>query len=384
MKKGLLIIGLLAATVSFAQKKPKISQAENALKANDLATAKQVIDACSADEKLSTKSRTWFLKGIVYAALDTAGNQEGDISLAMDAFKKTTELKGGTNEEYYVPEGGIPSPQSIIVGNFWAHYINKGVANFESNPKQAVIDFDKSLLVMPDSIVAYYYGGLVSLTLEDYDKSLNSFMGYIENGGTDMDAYDRALYIISNIKKDHERALKVIETAKKVNPTSKVLGEWQFRALYALNRVDEAVNQLEETSKREPNNPELQFNLGVIKDNLEKPDESMVHYKKALAIDPDYFNANFNLGVLYRNQIVEKSNEKNGLGYSKADLAKAKEIDTQIQDIAKTSLPYWEKCRFANPNDQTTLETLQYLYMQLKDYDNAEKIKARIEELGYN
>ena len=61
-----------------------------------------------------------------------------------------------------------------------------------------------------------------------------------------------------------------------------------------------------------------------------------------------------------------------------------KELSKEIISISEKALPYWEKCNSIKPDEQTTLETLSYLYVQLKRYDDAEKIKNQMDELGFN
>ncbi|MDH5604419.1 MAG: tetratricopeptide repeat protein, partial [Cyclobacteriaceae bacterium] len=141
--------------------------------------------------------------------------------------------------------------------------------------------------------------------------------------------------------------------------------------------------QLKAAINSDPDNAELHFNLGVIYDQSEKPELAYESYMKALDADPEYLNALFNIGVYYRNQIVEKNKEKSNLGISKVDMAKGKVIDADLLSLSKKALPYWEKCDKINPDDQTTLETLQYIYLQIKDYDKAEVITERMEKLGY-
>ena len=87
---------------------------------------------------------------------------------------------------------------------------------------------------------------------------------------------------------------------------------------------------------------------------------------------------------MFRNDLVEAGNERNNLGISKADIAREKVLTTKIAEISKKALPYWERCNTLKPEEKTTLETLQYIYLQIKDYDKAEKITDQMDALGFN
>ena len=87
--------------------------------------------------------------------------------------------------------------------------------------------------------------------------------------------------------------------------------------------------------------------------------------------------------VLFRNELVEAGKERNNLGFSDEDQKKYEELTDKIVEVSKQALPFWVKCNELQPDEQTTLETLNYIYVQIKDMDKAEAILARMEELGF-
>ncbi|MDH5379986.1 MAG: tetratricopeptide repeat protein [Cyclobacteriaceae bacterium] len=384
MKRVFIFIGIILAGSSFAQKKPKIGQAESAVLSGDVKTAMAITDEGIVHEKTKNDPKTWFIRGLALGIMDTSGVEGGDMAAAVSALHKANDLKKGNSELFIGPITSMVM-YSGALQSFWAYNLNKGVAAFQNaDERAAALDyFEKSTLIMPDSLDAYYYAGLAGVSIEEYDRALKNFKSYIDKGGNEEDSYIKAIYILNQINEDNESALELVRKAKVKYPESKIISEWEFKVLFAMDKVGEAVVQLEEQIERDPNNAELHFNLGVMKDQMGKTEESKVHYENALKVDPKYFNALFNLGVYYRNQLVEKSKEKNNLGISKADIAKGKKLDSEITELSKKALPYWEKCRELKADDQTTLETLQYIYVQLKDYDKAEEVMSIMEELGY-
>jgi tetratricopeptide (TPR) repeat protein len=86
MKKLLLFIFIIPLVVA-AQKpiKPSMPKAEKALRAGDFAEAKAIIDATVASEKYSGNAKAWYLKGLIYAGIDTTSNESAK-SLIADPF----------------------------------------------------------------------------------------------------------------------------------------------------------------------------------------------------------------------------------------------------------------------------------------------------------
>lgn len=62
---------------------------------------------------------------------------------------------------------------------------------------------------------------------------------------------------------------------------------------------DKAVRLLEKEVSREPNDPDTQNLLAYSYRNLDRFDDALTHYQKALALDPKHEGANEYLGELY-------------------------------------------------------------------------------------
>jgi hypothetical protein len=95
MKKVILVL-LLAPIIALAQKpiKPNLNKALNLWKDGKLDEAKAMIDVAETDPKLSLDGKTFYYKGLIYAALDTTSNEtfkklaENPLDIALAAFDK--------------------------------------------------------------------------------------------------------------------------------------------------------------------------------------------------------------------------------------------------------------------------------------------------------
>lgn len=70
-------------------------------------------------------------------------------------------------------------------------------------------------------------------------------------------------------------------------------------SLYLQGNVREGLAKLLEAEKLDPSNPELQHELALAYQRLDKFDLSLQHFRKAIDLKPDFPDAYNNMGVLY-------------------------------------------------------------------------------------
>ncbi len=102
---------------------------------------------------------------------------------------------------------------------------------------------------------------------------------------------------------------------------------------YKLGNTDQFKNLLEEATKMDPNNPELQYNLGVITAESGDLKQARVYYEKCISLDPNYINAYINLAALILGKEEPIIKEMNGLGSSKKDDLRYDELRGQTSRI---------------------------------------------------
>jgi tetratricopeptide (TPR) repeat protein len=100
--------------------------------------------------------------------------------------------------------------------------------------------------------------------------------------------------------------------------------------------------------------PELEAKF---KSNKEKAYST---YKKALEVDPNNYDVNFNMAVMYFNEAVEIKRAVDAMDM-KTFQAEGKAIETKACEQFKTSKPYFDKCKSLKPDDDLVLENLKNL-----------------------
>ena len=55
----------------------------------------------------------------------------------------------------------------------------------------------------------------------------------------------------------------------------------------------------EPPSRIDPEDPAPRFNLGVLLEDLKRPQEALQAYREAIKLDPSFADAHYNLGLLF-------------------------------------------------------------------------------------
>ncbi|NJK97642.1 MAG: tetratricopeptide repeat protein [Bacteroidales bacterium] len=145
------------------------------------------------------------------------------------------------------------------------------------------------------------------------------------------------------------------------------------------NEGEEALEYLKIAKENDPNNVSLLFAEGTIYDKLGRTDDAIASFQQCLDLKPDYFNANFNMGVIYFNKAVkiqEKCNE--------IEASKVKEYDACMEghkDELKKAIPYMEKAREVGDAGQKceALSTLKTLYYRTQQDDKMKEVSDEME-----
>ena len=93
MRNLVILMLALVSGVVLGQKKPNINKAKGYLDKGEYVAAQEEIDRAIEYEKTMGKAKTWYYRGMIYAALDTALNQEGATDVVLASFAKASSFK---------------------------------------------------------------------------------------------------------------------------------------------------------------------------------------------------------------------------------------------------------------------------------------------------
>ena len=226
--------------------------------------------------------------------------------------------------------------------------------------------------------------------MEYFDKPTRDL--YIK-GGTHKDAKDETTpskrsEVVKNIaliyqqQGRNEEALKAYDEAQAQNPSDIALMLNKANLYYTLGQPDKFKELMNQASEIDPNNPDLQYNIGVISSEQGNIQEARVAYRKTLEIDPTYINAILNLSSTYVNEGNALVDQMNTLAVSikKADLDKYDALKEQKDELFRESAAVLEKSLENLPKNNDILTQLKNIYGALGDNDNFKRILGLMEQ----
>jgi len=139
------------------------------------------------------------------------------------------------------------------------------------------------------------------------------------------------------------------------------------------NKYDEALQFANSMVEKDPNDHFMQYVKGYLCQNLQKYDDAIAAYKAAIAVKPDYAEANSYLGLVYCT-LARNYQDKIPANISNAQYKKEIEV---VKNFYREARPYYEKVRELAPDKQQMwLNGLYSIYYMLNMGPELKEIEA--------
>jgi tetratricopeptide (TPR) repeat protein len=374
---AIIILGLTVVAGAYSQPNQRTA-AFNHLRYGRLDKAKEAIDKAVEHSKTINDERTWFYRGNVYLAIHLT-DEEQYMDLDPDALKKADEAYARALELDEKGDYTDEIKERILV--VAEQYFNEGVNYYnENNYTEASKSFKKSGTINDElgviDTVAFFYTAQSAYFAEELDVSKNYF-----NKLKELDYEEPAIYRflaeIHKVESDTTTALNVIKEGREKFPDDFSLIIEETNIYLAANEQDKAMDLLQLAIEKDDTNPTLFFAVATNYDQMGNFEEAEENYLKAIELDPDFFDPNYNLGALYVNKAIEIMEEANELPLDEEQ--KYNELKVESDDLLKKSIPYLEKADQLNPGDDYVLRTLRDIYARLGMLDKLKEIEAQID-----
>lgn len=287
---------------------------------------------------------------------------EKPLDEAYKNFLKVQELdtKGKSNKKL-----------KVLYESLKIKFIVEGSVDYaRADYKQAFHNFKSAAeigelpLVSNVDTIMLYYTGLSAQLMEDFDSAIRYYDKAI--------AYD--LYMDGNVFFNAYEAYKSQEKASEgVNYLED--GFLKFpqnqNILYSLidyylqrgENPDKLLHYIDQANATEEN-ATLYFAKATLLESLGQFDQSVENYQNAIELDSYYFDAVFNLGVIYYNRGVEYLNEASQV--SAHETEKYDELIAKSNADFKKSVPYMQRAFDIDSSNKITVETLRNLYFRFR------------------
>ena len=389
MKKVVLMaVMLLAITVGYSQKNVR-QTASNFLKEGKLDKALEAINQCVLDPTTATDPKAWFIRGNIYLEIANTKDEKykaldpDPLSKAMESYQKATEFD--TKKEY---------TEDIFAKVNWQrnNYFNQAVEFYNQKQyKEAMLAFENGATALNsihinDTISLFYAAACAGLA-NDNAKAKQYYVELLRQGAKSTTIYV-SLSDIYRQEKDSAQALKVVRDGLKLYPNDLRLFLTETNIYLTFGNTQKALNNLKLATQKDTSNATVFFALGTIYDNLsndttqtapvrgEAFNLAIDAYKKAIKLNPAYFEPNYNIGALYVNKAATILDQANKLPLdAEAELKKLKE---EADSYLEMAVPYLEKASELQPDDINTLISLKQIYSRSNKTDKLKTVNDKI------
>tara|TARA_B110000459_G_scaffold132986_1_gene145410 strand:- start:564 stop:1835 length:1272 start_codon:yes stop_codon:yes gene_type:complete len=419
MKK--YIVFVFALTLSFftvAQKK-ELRTAKKALSKGDYVKAGAALDAAEVLlESMESKyiSKYYLSRSIFYSKSGDGQSVDADYN---DLKKSIEALKFVT---------AVADTEGVRLQNqrLRAHLVNTGNSLLvESDYVTSSTYFEAAYNLSPSDTIYLYYAASTSVSANQYDRSLLMYekLRALEFTGIEKkifatnlqtnkkESFDSEMLmnisvkagthanpveeftdskfpeIIKNIaliykqRGENDKALEAFAVARADDPDSMTLLLEEANLYYQMGDILKFKELLELAVKTDPNNPELQYNLGVISSDIDDFENSKKHYLRAIELKPGYTNAYINLAALILSQEQTILDQMNSLGSSKADDRKYDQLKEKRKEMYLEAIPYLESAIVSSPENYQAAKTLSNIFSAVGNSEKYKEFKAIADSL---
>jgi tetratricopeptide (TPR) repeat protein len=380
MKKAFLLILAIAMTLCVGAQKKMINSAQDALEKGELDKAWESIQTALNNDETKALPKTWLVKGKILQAIGKSKDEkyssisENPAVEAYASYQKAIELdiKKKVNKEVDL--------QLLELSSVAA---NKAIVAFDAKNYDRALELFELIMTIETNpmynnkldTAMLFNSGLASLNAKKYDKAIDYFnkAATYKYGGGNTYSLIKTAYMA---KGDTANALATLKRAFEAYPNELTIIVDLINFYLSNNQAEQAMNYINVAKQKEPNNVSFLFAEGTLLEKMNQPDKAYEVYLKATQIDSNYFNAYYNIGVIFYNKAVKLFDAAS----LEKDDAKYQEFQKQGDEELKKALPYMEKAHKIDPKEKVAAETLKGLYFRLQ---MNEKLKALKLEMGW-
>ena len=390
-KSILLVVNLLILTTLVAQK-PSLTKAYNCFYDKDYDKAKEQIDLCAADEKLSAKAQTWLYKGNIEFLLanreysEKQKNENYQIRYpnapeeAFDAFEKSIAINPKVEAldmmsaqealKQLYPYLLVRGADQLIAKDFEGakKTLAKGIKSYEMDTPQYPMNGD-----------LYYYYAYTLESLGETEEMLKYYQKALNDGSKNTYVFAKLIDCYKT-KNDRPNIEKTMALAKEKNPGDMGVRLLEIDYAYWTGDSVKAAALLDNINPQDLKTADEMVNVAnfYIKEKRYEAADRLL--SRANAISPNNFVILYNLGVCTYSFSEYYFNRQNQLALQQAnkdDIQTAKNLSEKYLGEAAS---YFEQARKLEPNDVNLLNTLRAIYVRQQS-PKADEIDALIKQL---
>jgi len=272
---------------------------------------------------------------------------------------------------------------------YFAESFNGGVkASNEGNYPEALKAFMNARLFEPNNLDSYRNLAFVYLRMDSLDAVLRVYQQLLAIKPDDYEAYVTMASLVSQ-RKEYDRTVEYLQKAIAVAPDSakpRIIGELGI-TYDILGKGEEAMKTYQDALKMSPGNKDLLFNLGRLFLMRDDYPNAINQLTEVLKTNPEDFEVNYNVGLSYL-KIGERLDKKSREVEDAAMTAKKKPNTVRIDSLKqastaqfKAAMPFLRKAVEVKPEQGSAWHNLGVGYMRTGDTEKAKDAFAKAEAL---
>jgi tetratricopeptide (TPR) repeat protein len=404
----LTVVLIMIGFITNAQN-PKVVSAYNYWGKGKLDKAKECIDVATVHEQTMNDAKTWLYRGNIYyniyiSQITAYKNLDSNaLNVATEAYSKCIDLdkKNSYKEDAII---GINNCSDLLIGKAVKLFDKKDYANAISIAEKntdllkKIGEFDYYGIYVAGKCYELSVADTANKNINKYDKAEQLYTSLLDNNfykkmdtANSVQIYN-ALAEILLFKKQADKALTIIQTARKIYPDEFSLLLEEANIYLAKDNRDEADKIIDLAIEKQPSNAFLRYYIGskyfhdLDKITYSKDSSTFLHFFKlaetnllmAIQLKPDFYDAIYNLGALYLNEGLRVKLDANNIDVN--DIVKFNQEIEKSQNLFKKSIEQFEKYYLAFPNDKEIMRNLKSLYINTNQ-QNSPKCQEIINKL---
>ncbi|MBP5662665.1 MAG: tetratricopeptide repeat protein [Bacteroidales bacterium] len=385
--KSFLTLLLLCSVLLLNAQKASLNNAYNHFYEKEYVKAKEAIDLCVQNEKLSAKAQTWLYKGNIYFYLanqEYMAKQNDNNAVikfpdapveAYDAFVKAKELnKNVEGFEMLSPDDALPKLYSLLLVRGVDQLIANDFAAGKATLEKGIASYEmKTPPEYPLNGELYYYYAVALENLNQPDQAVVYYEKAVKDGSTNPNVLVRLIEQYK-LNGDKAKVKSMLDQALAKNPDDANVLVAQVDYYYWINDSVKARQLLQNLPASVYSNADATVNIAnfYIKEKNYAEAEKLL--RKAYRLNPNSYVVVYNLGVCTYYLFNEHDMKANELKVAGAN-SEAAVHQAKANNYLDEAERFFEEAMRYDANDLNVLTALKQIYARKKSpkYDDTVK-----------
>lgn len=382
MKRSLFIFLLFCMLLPAAGQKSRVLSVMQMIDSKKYSDAKEAIELAVWNDRTANWPRTYYAKGLLCQTAYEEGVKSKDskltslyedqLFLAYESYEKAIELDA--REKLHSP---ISKKYYSLSNDFrqlgLEQYTKKEYSEALRAFEHALLVIHSNLLHVPTDTNLVYNTAIAAYESGNWDKAIGFLSGLHE----DSFSLDASLFLINaHLQKgDTLQAEAVMLEGVQMYEYSDTLTMYLVNWLGETNRMDQAIDILDEAIIHHPDNFRFHWALGLVYSSMDKYPEAILSFKKAAELTeakpPELF---YQVGVCYYNIGIDLREAALQISENDEYLVVRDQYLAQFRE----AVIWLEKSYELDPGNEKTISRLYQLYYQLQMKEKQETFEQLI------